>query len=211
MADFTFTDWELRFPMEASEPLREAMICAGTCFIRVSTTSPLPATSHWETWGWTDDARTMLGYAMHVVLPNLVATWFFEQSEGDRLPSRDYLALARQHDSHVQDIPIVEDVLAVVEAISPAQEQDEILAGLARASEMWNERFARTGTWNLRFDVFANLESAGYAFWQRYFEQHPPERKGDVLTKAGWMELCRTVDDPVAHEFIVEWFSEGFF
>ena len=117
MADYSFAEWAQAFPFKESEPMRRESLSPDTCFIRVSTTSPLPMAAHWETWEWTDEADELLGYTANVVLPDLIATWFFEQSEGDRLPSREYLSLARKHGSLVRDIPVVEDALAILDLV----------------------------------------------------------------------------------------------
>lgn len=212
MAEYTFSEWAQAFPFKDSEPLRSGSLSPGTCFIRVSTTSPLPAASHWETWEWTDRADELVGYTANVVLPDLIATWFFEQSEGDRLQSREYLRLARQHGLLVGDIPVVEDALDMLEAIDPAGSREETLQQLSRVSRVWNARFARTGTWDLSFDIFPDLESAATAFWDRYYEEHPPEINGAVILKQDWLSWCRDVAvNPEAHALLVEAFSQDFF
>ncbi len=212
MADYSFAEWAQAFPFKESEPMRRESLSPDTCFIRVSTTSPLPMAAHWETWEWTDEADELLGYTANVVLPDLIATWFFEQSEGDRLPSREYLSLARKHGSLVRDIPVVEDALAILDAIDPAGPSEQILVGLDRVASVWNARFARTGTWDLSFEVLPDLEAAAATFWDRYYENYPPEMNGKTLTKQDWMDLCRDVTgDPHAHNFLVESFSQDFF
>lgn len=212
MARYTFDEWQEAFPFKESEPMREESLTPNTCFIRVSTTSPLPAAAHWETWEWTDDATALLGYTANVVLPDLIATWFFEQSDGERVPSREYLSLARKNGSLVRDIPVVEDVLGALETIDPTGRADEILAGLARVSSAWNARFARTGTWDLSFGIFPDLKTAASAFWDRYYENYPPEMNGTTLAKNDWMELCQgVVDNPDAQSFLIESFSQDFF
>ena len=98
------------------------------------------------------------------------------------------------------------------DAIDPAGPSEQILVGLDRVASVWNARFARTGTWDLSFEVLPDLEAAAATFWDRYYENYPPEMNGKTLTKQDWMDLCRDVTgDPHAHNFLVESFSQDFF
>ena len=214
MSQWTFEEWASKCPPGDSAMIDEP-IELDSCFVRISNTAPGGGVSAREEWNWTSDPNVLLAFVKNVVVPDFIAWWFLEQEEDDdRLgDSRHYLDIARHSDFRREDIPAVEQVVALVDRIDGTGSRGEILGGLRSVSESINEVFSRPGTWGMNMRVFSDLMEAAEGIWEVHGDDEPPVHVSEArpLTRAEWLQMCREISfNTEAQEFVVQYFMADF-
>lgn len=135
-----------------------------TVFLFSSVTSPLPSGLYFGWWQWFDGAEDLVDYLRCAGLPDMLSEWFgspdvSEGFTGPRVAPREILKWAREHDSRVEDIPVVEKVLDLLDHAA-ALSQGEALAVAQEACEVFTARFGSSPTYDLELRVFPDVQAA---------------------------------------------------
>ncbi len=199
----TFGYWQARFPEKQNgEWCRPRSVAGDSVFVFASTTAPLPCASHYGWWQWFETVEEAFGYVRHVLMPEMFELWLVRQDwdkDTDTLTEATGL-LNRADKAGVfpDDIPVMRVLIAELDQAIQSDEATmrESLRGVAKR---FSERWGRTRTWDLSFDLYCGPEEAGAELYDRgcvgeWFDEEECETDEDRAARererTEWFETC---------------------
>ena len=185
-----FTDWNARFPRGEGTEHQTGPLTPDSVFMFQSVTAPRPSAAHWGVWNWYENALQLRAHLLFVVFPDLAATWLSEGSLGLQTMRQPLtVTVADALPEWGEDKQFFETMAHDLE-VAVGSSNRALAADLQRIAHTFTERFGQTPTWDMRLEVFTNIEEAAANLYDRD-SGGITGVDGQDITREEWFSLCQ--------------------
>ena len=186
-------------------PFNDGIVGPESVFARERVSAPLPSGSTVTVWHHFPHPTAMARFLRHLFFSYCFSLWLgIKYTEEALPPVSELLQFALDTDSspYCEDIPLMQAVIADIDAVLESDEREHQLAMLRSALDKFNARWSHTPSWDFEFVLLGNAQEAGNAVLEQY--QYDNEDPEDVFlderghSKEEWQSICRNAGQDVA-------------